>query len=91
MREVDHAADAEDQRQAQGEEEVVAAEDETVDDLFEQESELHVTARGYILQSLSALVGARDSSGWSGAGTASPNFRKSCLPLDSPFALTVNG
>ena len=41
VRQVHHAADAEDQRQAERDQQVVAAEHEAVDHLFEQEHELH--------------------------------------------------
>ncbi len=41
MRQVDHAANAENQRQTQRDEQVIAPEHEAVDHLFEQELELH--------------------------------------------------
>ena len=41
VRQIDHAADAEDQRQAKRDQQVVASEHEAVDHLFQQEHELH--------------------------------------------------
>jgi hypothetical protein len=41
MREVDHAADAEDQRQPERDQEIVAPEHEAIHHLFQQEPELH--------------------------------------------------
>ena len=46
MRQIHHAADAENQRQAQGEQEVIASQDQAVDDLLQQENDLHGSATG---------------------------------------------
>jgi hypothetical protein len=42
VRQVDHAADAEDQRQAERDQQVIASEHEAVDHLFQQVHELHL-------------------------------------------------
>jgi hypothetical protein len=41
MRQIDHAADAEDQRQAERDQQVITPEDEPIHHLFQQERELH--------------------------------------------------
>ena len=41
MREIDDAADAEDQRQAERDQKIIASEHEAIHHLFQQESELH--------------------------------------------------
>src|SRR6185312_9241183 len=48
VREIDDAADAEDQRQAERDQQVVAAEDEAIDHLFEQEHQARSLADGVI-------------------------------------------
>ena len=45
MRQVHHAADAEDQRQAERDQQIVAPEHEAIDHLFQQEPELHARSR----------------------------------------------
>jgi hypothetical protein len=42
MRQIDHAADAEDQRQPERDQKVIAPEHEAIHHLFQQERELHV-------------------------------------------------
>jgi hypothetical protein len=41
MGQIDHAADAEDQRQAERDQQIIASEHEAIHHLFQQEPELH--------------------------------------------------
>jgi hypothetical protein len=61
MREIDHAADAEDQRQAERNQQLVASEHEAIHHLFQQEPELHSRSREILLSAnaLFALAARR--------------------------------
>src|ERR1700684_3755352 len=98
MRQVDHAADAKDQRQAERDQEIIASEHEAIHHLFQQEPELHsrfletlmsaaprCAAPGYTGQAFIPLVGLRTSIGSSAPGTAAPSVMRSHLSLAWPF------
>ncbi len=105
MREIDDAADAEDQRQAERDQQIIAAEHEAIDHLFQQESELHALSRrrGPRLRwrmQARRLTSSRDSALWSARcfraihsrpGIAAPRSSVSHLSLAWPLALTVKG
>jgi hypothetical protein len=97
-REVHHAADTEDQREAERDEQVVAPEHKAIQHLFDQEHAPGLSVRhwhgsyaGYIWQGFCSRVGARTSSDSLAEGTAAPRARKSHLSLPWPLALTVKG
>ena len=97
MREIDDAADAEDQRQAERDQKVVPSEHEAIHHLFQQECELHGWRSrrrrrlDYREQGFCSRVGASNSSGSFASGTAVPSAMKSHWSLAWPFGLTVNG
>src|SRR5262249_37727135 len=105
VRQVDDAADAEDQGEPERDQKVVAAENEAIHHLCEQEhilSQRHTGTRDaarhrlhpafdHKLQGFCSLVGARASSGSLAAGTAAPSAMISHRSLAWPFGLTVNG
>ncbi len=78
--EVHHAADAEDQRQAERDQEVVAPEHEAVQHLFEQEQEFHGQAGG-----------TADGGGAAGAAASGPPTSRRCSGLSTARAARAAG
>src|SRR5262247_2768495 len=87
VREVHHTPDAEDQREAERDQQVVAPEHEAIHHLFDQEHApglspaLAWLLRRYIWQGFCSRVGARTSRDSLADGTAAPRARKSHLSL----------